>query len=89
MPCYTLVTVEVKDLAAAQEALKRLGIKASITKNSNGTYTITPESPRADFRDRFNEEYSVALATKKAKAAGYTVTRKEIHGETQLVLRQY
>ena len=89
MPCYTLVNVEVKDKAAAEEALRRLNLKASIAKNANGTYTVTPEKQDASFRTKFMDEYTVAVATRKAKAEGYTVTRKEVNGEIQLVLRQY
>jgi len=89
MPCYTLVRVEVKDKAAAVEALRKLGVKAAITRNSDGTYVVTPETSTSDFRDRFLQEYTVAVATRKAKADGYNVIRKEVNGEVQLVLRQY
>jgi hypothetical protein len=89
MPCYTLVEVEVKDKVMAEKALKAMGEEATIEKNANGTYTVTPKSQNYGFRDTFMQEYSVQVATKKAKANGYTVTRKEEQGETVLILRQY
>ena len=92
MPCYTLVQVTVKDKLMAEKALKAMGdVKADITKNSyNDTYTVTPQNQsNYSFSDDFLEEYSVQVATKKAKADGYTVTRKQEQGETVLILRQY
>ncbi len=89
MPCYTLVQVNVKDKIMAEKALKAMGEEAEITKNPNGTFTVTPKTQSYGFKDKFMEEYSVQVATKKAKAEGYTVTRKEEQGETVLLLRQY
>ena len=89
MPCYTLVEVIVKNKAMAEKALKAMGEEAEITKNSNGTYTVTPKNQSYGFSDSFMEEYSVQVATKKAKSEGYTVSRKQEQGETVLILRQY
>ena len=73
----------------AERALKQMGVEADITKNSNGTYTVTPKSQNSSFRDRFLQEYGVALATAKAREEGYYVSRSEENGEVQLTLRQY
>ena len=89
MPCYTVVSVEVKDKAMAEAALKAMGITATITRNANGTYTVTPTKPTATFKNDFLEEYAAQVATRKAKAEGYTVVRKVENGETVLILRQY
>lgn len=89
MPCWTLVQVEVKDKVMAEKALKAMGEEADITKNRDGTYTVTPRNQSSTFRNRFLQEYSAQVATAKAKKAGYTVTRKEEQGETVLILRQY
>lgn len=89
MPCYTLVQVEVKSEALARKALAQLGEEAEITKNANGTYTVTPAKQRGTFRDKFLQEYATQVATKKAKAEGYYVSRTEVGGEVQLTLRQY
>jgi hypothetical protein len=89
MPCFTLVQVEVKDKVMAERALKKMGAKASIEKNANGTYTVTPAKQDASFRDTFMSEYAAQVATAKAQADGYTVTRQEVDGETVLYLRDY
>ena len=89
MPCYTMVEVTVKDEAAAIAALKHMKQKATIRKNSDGTFTVTPTNPSSGFETKFKNEYGAALATKTAKAAGYTVTRKVENGEIELTLRQY
>lgn len=89
MPCYTLVQVEVKSREMAEKALKEMGEEADITKNPNGTWSVTPKNQRATFRDKFLQEYAAQVATKKARAEGYTVSRTEENGEIQLTLRQY
>ena len=89
LPCYTLVQVEVKSKEMAEQALKQMGVEADISRNSNGTYTVTPKSQSANFRDKFLQEYSASLSTKNAKAAGYYVSRQEVNGEIELTLRQY
>jgi hypothetical protein len=73
----------------AEKALKAMGEEADITENADGTCTVTPKNQTYSFKDNFMQEYSVQVATKKAKASGYTVTRKEEQGETVLILRQY
>ena len=89
MPCYTLVQVEIKDKAMAEKALKEIGEEADIEKNRNGTYTVTPTNQNYGFRNKFMEEYSAQVATKKAKQQGWTVTRKQEQGETVLIMRKY
>lgn len=89
MPCFTLVQVEVRNKEMAEQALKQMGVEADITRNSNGTYTVTPKNQQSSFRDKFLQEYSAAVATKKAKADGYYVSRQEVNGEIELTLRQY
>lgn len=88
MPCFTRVTVEVMDRAAAEEALKKLGYDATITKNANGKFTVTGASGKFN-ESKFRTEYAAAVATKKAKAAGYFVTRKEVGDQVELILRQW
>ena len=88
MPCYTLVRVEVADEATAHEALKALGIDAAVQKTGNGV-AVTPKTQTSGFEGKFRQEYGAILATKEAKKAGYTVTRKEENGVVKLVLRQY
>jgi phosphotransferase system IIB component len=88
MPCYTRVSVEVKDEAAAKSALEALGYRATITKNANGTFSVTAQGTNFD-ETRFRNEYSAQVTTKKAKAAGYSVIRKESQNQIELVLRAY
>jgi hypothetical protein len=84
------VQVEVKDKALAEEALKKLGLKGTITQNADKKHwTVVPENPPYNFTDKFNEEYGVLVATKKARAENYTVTRVEENGQTVLYMRQY
>ena len=89
MPCFTLVQVQVKDEAMARKALEKMGLNATITKNSNGTYTVTPEKQDYSFKDEFLKRYSVEVASAKARKEGYKVIEKEENGETVLYLRQY
>ena len=90
MPCYTLVAVQVKDKAMAERALKAMNEEAEITKNANGTWSVTPKNQRGTFRDHFLKEYSAEVATAKAKKNGYTVSRVyQDNGEIELTLRQY
>lgn len=89
MPCYTLVQVEVKDKDIAEKALSDIGEEATIEKNANGKYTVTPKKQNVAFKDQFLTEYGVNVATKEAKAQGYMVSRTEEDGETVLFLRQY
>lgn len=90
MPCYTLVSVQVKDRAMAERALKNMKEEAEITKNANGTWSVTPKNQRATFRDHFLKEYTTEVATAKAKRDGYTVSRVyHENGEIELTLRQY
>lgn len=92
MPCYTLIKVEVKDKEMAERALEELGLEATITKTvGKKTFTVTPKNQSYDFEEKFMQEYSVQVATKKAKNEGWIVTRnwnEETH-ETELTLRQY
>lgn len=89
MPCYTRVSVEVKDRAMAEKILKKLGIKADIQKSAGG-WIVTPQGVApAGFEKSFKNEYAAEVATAKAKAAGYSVVRKDVGNEIQLVLRQY
>ena len=53
MPCFTLVQVEVRNKEMAEQALKQMGVEADITRNSNGTYTVTPKNQQSSFRDKF------------------------------------
>jgi len=89
MPCFTLIQVQVKDEAMARKALEKMGIKAKITKNFNGTYTVTPENQNSSFKDDFLKRYSIEVASAKARKEGYNVIEKEENGETVLYLRQY
>lgn len=85
MPCYTLVQVTVKDRAIADKALKKLGVEADITQNSDKTYSVTPQSTSYSFKENFLQAYAMEKAKVEARKAGYTVTEK---GDT-LILRQY
>jgi hypothetical protein len=91
LPCYTQITVQVKDKGIAEKALKKMGAKANITKNADGTFTVTPEKQTAEFKEEFLTEYAVALAEEKARMEGYDVVREynQETGETELTLRQY
>jgi hypothetical protein len=89
MPCWTLVQVEVKDKKIAEKSLKKLGIKADITKNRNGTYTVTPENAPYGFRDKFLQRYGMEKAKVEARKEGYSVSEKTENGEQVLYLRQY
>jgi hypothetical protein len=90
LPCFTLVQIEVKDKTIAETTLKHMNVKGTITQNSNKkTWTVAPESPPLNFKEKFNTEYGVLLATKRACAEGYTVSRAEENGETVLYLRNY
>jgi len=89
MPCYTRISVEVKDRAIAEEILKKMGIKADIQKSAGG-WTVTPQGTApSSFEKAFKNEYAASVATQKAKAAGYSVVRKDVGNEIQLTLRQY
>lgn len=93
MPCYTRVSINVNDEAVAKNVMAKLenehGWRATISKNSNGTYTVTPQQAYPGFEKKFNNEYAASLATQKAKAAGYIVTRKDQDNKIELILRQY
>lgn len=93
MPCFTKVTVEVKEEKAAKEAAAKLekqhGWKMTIQKLPNGTYQVTPAQSYPGFEKAFKNEYAAAVATAKAKAAGYTVIRKDVGNQVELTLRQY
>lgn len=89
MPCYTLVQVQIKDELIAKKALDAIDEEAEITKNPNGTYTVTPNNQSQGFRNRFLQRYSVEKAKKEAKKEGYSIVEKEEEGETVLYLRQY
>ena len=88
MPCYTRISVEIKDRAIAEEILKKMGLKGTITKGAGG-WIVTPQNAPANFERDFKNEYSAEVATRKAKAAGYSVSRKQVGNEIQLTLRQY
>ena len=88
MPCYTRISVEVKDRAIAEQILKKMGIAGAITKSAGG-WIVTPQSAPANFERDFKNEYAAEIATQKARAAGYSVVRKQVGNEIQLVLRQY
>jgi hypothetical protein len=89
MPCDTLVQIEIKDKNMAEKALGTMGEKGNFVRNSNGTWTFTPDRQRQFDRDKFMIEYGIEVATKSAKAEGYYVTRTQENGEDTLVLRQY
>jgi len=90
MPCYTQIQIEVKEKAIAEAALKKLNIKGTVIQNSNKkTWTVVPENPLLNFQEKFNTEYGVILATRRAQTEGYTVSRTEENGETVLYLRSY
>lgn len=89
MPCYTRVSVEVKDRAMAEKILKKMGIRADIQKSAGG-WIVTPQGAApSNFERDFKNEYAAEVATAKARAAGYSVTRRDVGNEIQLVLRQY
>jgi len=90
MPCYTQIKIEVKDKSAAEAALKQLNIKAQITQSANKkTWIIIPENPPLNFQNKFNEEYGIIIATRKARQEGYTVSKTVENDETVLYLRSY
>ena len=73
----------------AQKALKVMGEEATITKNSNGTFMVTPKNQSYGFKNTFLQRYAVEKAKKEAKREGYSIVEKEESGETVLYLRQY
>jgi phosphotransferase system IIB component len=93
MPCFTRVSIEVKDQAAAKAAAEKLkkdhGWESKITKLPNGMYKVEPKEQYPGFEKLFKNEYAASLATAKAKQAGYTVVRMNNGNEIQLTLRQY
>lgn len=89
MPCYTLVQVTVKDKKIAEKALKKLKVEADITKNANGTYSVTPKNQSYSFRDSFLKRYAMEKARQEARREGYTVVEKTENGEQVMYLRQY
>lgn len=94
MPCYTEITITVKDKAMAEKALKAMGLEGTVVKKHNtDTYDVQLANGgmTSKFRDDFFQEYGVQVATAKAEAEGYTVSR-DYNDETQeveLTLRQY
>lgn len=80
----------MKDEEIARKVLDIMGEEATIEKNANGSYTVTPKNQQnSSFKDKFLTEYGVEVASKNAKAQGYMVSRSEEDGETVLYLRQY
>jgi hypothetical protein len=93
LPCFTRVSIEVKDQAAAKATAEKLkkdhGWESTVRKQPNGMYKVEPKQQYPGFETLFKNEYAAALATAKAKKAGYTVVRCNNGNEIQLTLRQY
>ena len=94
MPCYTEITITVKDKAMAEAALQTMGHKGKVTKSANTeTYNVTLDDQSqmsSSFRDSFFQEYGVQVTTQKAELEGYFVSRDtNENGEVELTLRQY
>lgn len=92
MPCFTVITIEIKDKTMAEKALKSMGKVGTVKKVSNGTYTIqlTNETITTEFRDDFLQQYGVEIAKEKARLEGYDVSQTtNEYGEIELTLRNY
>ena len=68
MPCYVIVQIEVKDEAAAKDALKALKLDPErfIRKSGNRTWVEgIPSNLEGSFRQQYGKAYSVREARRK------------------------
>jgi predicted NBD/HSP70 family sugar kinase len=92
MPCYTLVTIRVRDRAAAVQTLQALQIAGTVEAVPNSdefTIALNDDYITDDFRQRFLQEYGVQVAISQAAQAGYTAERAfdASTGNIELVLQ--
>jgi len=76
MPCYVIVRIEVKDEAAAKDALRAMKLDPSRYLRKSGS-RIWVEGILPSQEDQFRQQYGKAFAVKEARRKLFLVTKEE------------
>lgn len=95
MPCYLVVTIQVKDYATLKKALEELGIKYIETKThisaASFSYSIgasTLSCSNQSFANQLQQRMGVVQAESLARRKGVQTQRKQLQdGSIQLTLK--
>ncbi|MDP2662053.1 MAG: hypothetical protein Q8R28_15115 [Dehalococcoidia bacterium] len=84
MPCYLVVTIELRDRVTAEKALKELGLVEGRDYTWNGARVVL-RNPAIE--GRIKQRYGVIQAEATARRKGYRVQRKQREdGKIEVVL---
>lgn len=76
MPCYVIVQIEVKDEAAARDALKAMSLDPDLHLTKvGGRFYVQGIMPSQE--DRFRQQYGKAFSVREARRKYFTFSQEE------------